>query len=83
MGQPFDKEDQLGMALLTREDVEKLVLKTQAQTVMKRSILADDEAAVLVDGKVTRIVTATRWATFLKFYFAFTYFFILNRNNDW
>ncbi|TPP62187.1 ERCC2 [Fasciola gigantica] len=39
MGQPFHKEDQLGLALLTREHVAKLVAKNQAELIRTDGLL--------------------------------------------
>ncbi|VDP91460.1 unnamed protein product [Echinostoma caproni] len=39
MGQPFNKEDQLGLALLTREHVAKLVAQNQAELIRTGGLL--------------------------------------------
>lgn len=42
MGQPFHKEAQLGLALLTREHVAKLVAKNQAELIRTSGLLSSN-----------------------------------------
>ncbi|VDQ15535.1 unnamed protein product, partial [Trichobilharzia regenti] len=50
MGQPFDKEDQLGLALLTREHIAKIVAQNQTASAMSSGKFSIQHSNTLTSG---------------------------------